>query len=149
MKALNFNELSAKYVVDLFIRCNMAESGPPIGTVLGNLGVNSAKFCKEFNDFTKQLPSYFVLKVRILIFENRTFSFFIKAPSTSFILNALRFEKIFDVQHHDRIHKRSFLCITFKDLIRLARFKFFNFSIKSVLSMLWSTVKCAGIIIIN
>ena len=39
--------------VSIYLRAQMAESGPPLGTVLGNLGVNTVKFCKEFNDFTK------------------------------------------------------------------------------------------------
>ena len=31
----------------LYIRANNAESGPPLGTTLGNIGVNTIKFCKE------------------------------------------------------------------------------------------------------
>lgn len=136
MRSLSISELSARYVIDLFIRSSMAESGPPIGTVLGNLGVNSAKFCKEFNDFTKQLPFYFVLKVRILVFENRTFSFFVSLPSTSFILNSLRAEKLFDVWHYDRTHKRLSLCVLVGDVISLTRLKFFNFAVSLTLSIL-------------
>lgn len=88
-----YNGVPIKHAVDIFIKSNGAETGPPLGTILGNLGINSAKFCKEFNEFTKFLPNYFVLKVRIFIFENRSYSFFIKAPSSSFILSSLKIEK--------------------------------------------------------
>jgi len=50
--------LEVKNVVFLFIRSQHAESGPPLGTVLGNIGINAVKFCKEFNEYTKDLPSY-------------------------------------------------------------------------------------------
>lgn len=126
MKNLFYNGAPVKHAVDIFIKSNGAETGPPLGTILGNLGVNSAKFCKDFNEFTKHLPSYFVLKVRILVFENRTFSFFVKAPSTSFILSSLKFEKAIKVKYFDRMHMRSVFCIRFNDLLKLSKFKFFS-----------------------
>ena len=57
--------------VSLYIKAGKAEAGPPLGTVLGNLGVNSSKFCKEFNAFTENLPSYFKLKVNIVTIIHR------------------------------------------------------------------------------
>jgi large subunit ribosomal protein L11 len=78
--------LAVKNIVFLFVRSQMADSGPPLGTVLGNLGINAVKFCKEFNEFTKELPSYFLLKIKILIFEDRSYSFSILSPTTGFIL---------------------------------------------------------------
>jgi ribosomal protein L11 len=67
--------LEIKHIIFLFIRAQGAESGPPLGTVLGNVGINAIKFCQSFNDFTKELPSYFVLKVKILIMEDRSYAF--------------------------------------------------------------------------
>lgn len=51
-----------KQVITIMIRAKSAESGPPLGTVLGNIGVNAIKFAKEFNDFTENLPN--CLKVK-------------------------------------------------------------------------------------
>ena len=56
----------------MYIRANMAEAGPPLGTTLGNVGVNTLKFCKEFNEFSKDLPNFFILKVNC---TNVTFQF--------------------------------------------------------------------------
>lgn len=67
-----------------------------------------------------------MLKVRILVFENRTYSFFVKAPSTSFILSSLKFEKSVKVKHFDRMHTRSLFCIRLVDLLKLSKFKFFT-----------------------
>jgi len=80
-------------ILTIYIRAGQAESGPPLGTVLGNIGVQTAKFCKEFNDFTKELPSYFLLKVRIIISENKSFSFTVKEPSVGYIISLLKKEE--------------------------------------------------------
>lgn len=42
--------------ISLFLRAQSVDSGPPLGTILGNLGVNTVKFCKDFNEFTKDIP---------------------------------------------------------------------------------------------
>jgi len=51
-----------KIILNIYIRSNSAEAVPPLGTTLGNIGVNALKFCKEFNEFTKDLPNYFFIK---------------------------------------------------------------------------------------
>ena len=64
----------------IYIRANSAKIGPPLGTTLGNIGVNTAKFVKEFNEYTKDLPNYFLLKVKIEVSENKNFSFLKQTP---------------------------------------------------------------------
>ena len=86
--------MDVQFTVLLFLRSQFAESGPPWGTVLGNLGVNTVKFCKEFNDFTSDLPSYFLLKVKIFIAENKSFSFLVFLPSTGFLIGLLKFQRV-------------------------------------------------------
>lgn len=66
------NKHLVKHVKKIYLRAQSADPAPPLGTVLGNLGVNTNTFCTAFNLFTKQLPAYFSLKVTIYIFENRT-----------------------------------------------------------------------------
>ena len=98
----------------------MAESGPPLGTILGNLGINTVKFCKEFNDFTKELPTYFLLKVKIKILEDKSFNFNVALPSTGSIIGLLKFERTVDQSGKQIIQH----CISLKSIVQIALLKF-------------------------
>jgi len=73
-------------VLTLYIRANKAQTGPPLGTILGNIGVATVKFVKEFNEFTNTLPDYFLLGVKKIVKKNKSFTFFITMPSIGVIL---------------------------------------------------------------
>jgi len=99
MRNLNIeNNLKITHIKRCFLISKSAEPAPPLGTILGNLGVNTVKFCEDFNKFTQQLPAYFFLKVIIFIFENRTFKFNVKLPSSSYFLNILKYEQVIKVK---------------------------------------------------
>jgi large subunit ribosomal protein L11 len=117
----------------IYIKAGQAESGPPLGTILGNIGVQTVKFCKEFNDFTKDLPTYFILKVKILIAENKSFTFSVEQPSIGLIVSLLKKE--------EKLKKKDgteeiFYFIYFEDLIKLAKFKFPNFSLERSINII-------------
>jgi len=116
--------LDVKHIKKCFLMSQKAEAVPPLGTILGNIGVNTIKFCEEFNLFTKELPLYFSLKVVLHIFDNRSFKFLVNSPSTGFLLNLLKFEKKIKVKVHNRMHDKILICIHLKDLIQIALFKF-------------------------
>jgi large subunit ribosomal protein L11 len=117
----------------LYIKAGQAESGPPLGTILGNIGVQTVKFCKEFNDFTKELPTYFILKVKIFITENKSFTFNIEQPSIGFIISILKKEEI--IKKKDGTEETIYY-IFFEDLIKLAKFKFPNFDLKRSINII-------------
>ena len=100
-----------KQLKNLYIISQSADPSPPLGTILGNLGVNTVSFCTAFNLYTKTIPTYFLLKVKISIYENRSTSFIIDAPSTGNLLSLLKFEKLLKIQIHDRVQTKTFLCI--------------------------------------
>ena len=65
-----------------------ARPGPAIGQALGPLGINMAEFCKQFNEVTeskgyvKDIP----LSVTLNALSDRTFTFDVKTPPTSYLL---------------------------------------------------------------
>lgn len=133
-----------KFTIILFLRSQFAESGPPLGTVLGNLGVNTVKFCKDFNDFTSDLPSYFLLKVKIFITESKTYSFFVFLPSTGFLIGLLKFERV--IRSSGFEVKQS--CITLKSLIQLTLLKFPQVDLKISLKTICGSIISNNLLIV-
>jgi large subunit ribosomal protein L11 len=128
----------------LYIKAGQAESGPPLGTILGNIGVQTVKFCKEFNDFTKDLPTYFILKVTILILENKNFTFNVELPSIGFIISLLKKE--------EKIKKKdgtisSMYYILFEDLVKLAFFKFPNYNLERSINIIKGSLYSSKILV--
>lgn len=122
----------------------MAESGPPLGTVLGNLGINAVKFCNDFNAFTQELPNYFLLKVVILIFEDKSYSFSVSLPSVGFFLRLLKFDRIVKINGKDFTEQ----CIFLKSVILLSKLYFPDLDLKTAVSIICGSVQSSGLIII-
>lgn len=142
------NLLKVKYKKIIYLQAGKTESGPPIGTILGNIGVNASKFTQDFNNFTKDLPIFFFVKVLINIYENRTFNFLVTGFSITFAFKRLKFEKTIKVLQFDRFYEHKILCINFKDVILLALYKFNNMDIKKVIVIVLGILKSMNLIII-
>ena len=65
--------------VKLQIRAGEATPAPPVGTALGQHGVNIMDFCKQYNEATQQSRGQ-VIPVELTIYEDRSFSFITKQP---------------------------------------------------------------------
>lgn len=128
----------------IYIRANSAKSGPPLGTTLGNIGVNTMKFCKEFNEYTKDLPNYFLLKVTILITENKSFTFSVELPSVGFIISLLKKEEIFKDKNGTTQH---LYYITLEEFLKIAKFKFPNYDFKKSLRIIKGSLLSANILV--
>mmetsp|Transcript_7077 Transcript_7077/g.10145 ORF Transcript_7077/g.10145 Transcript_7077/m.10145 type:complete len:154 (-) Transcript_7077:650-1111(-) len=74
--------------VKLRVPAGAARPGPAIGQSLGPLGINMAEFCKKFNEesesqgYEKDTP----LSVNLNALSDRTFTFEIMSPSTSYLI---------------------------------------------------------------
>ena len=53
--------------LSFYLKAQTATVSPPLSNILGNFGLNTSKFCKEFNDLTDKLLNYFLIKVFIKI----------------------------------------------------------------------------------
>ena len=65
--------------VKLQIRAGQATPAPPVGTALGQHGVNIMDFCKQYNEATQQFSGQ-VIPVELTIYEDRSFTFVTKQP---------------------------------------------------------------------
>jgi len=72
-------------VVKLQIRAGQATPAPPVGTALGQHGVNIMEFCRQYNEATQAHMGQ-VIPVELTIYEDRTFSFITKQPPAAELL---------------------------------------------------------------
>jgi len=75
-------------VVKLAIEAGKATPAPPVGTVVGPLGINIQEFCTKYNDATRDKMGD-ILPVELTVYEDRTFDFVIKTPPTSFLIKKM------------------------------------------------------------
>ena len=66
-------------LVKLQITAGQATPAPPVGTALGQHGVNIMEFCRQYNEAT-QAQTGQVIPVELTIYEDRSFSFITKQP---------------------------------------------------------------------
>lgn len=72
-------------IIKLQIPAGQATPAPPVGPALGQHGVNSPEFCKQFNARTKDQEGM-IIPVVITVFANRSFSFITKTPPVGSLL---------------------------------------------------------------
>lgn len=72
-------------MVKLQIKAGQATPAPPVGTALGQHGVNIMEFCRQYNEATQQFMGQ-VIPVELTIYEDRSFSFVTKQPPASELL---------------------------------------------------------------
>ena len=66
-------------VVKLQIKAGQATPAPPVGTALGQHGVNIMDFCRQYNEATQAQMGQ-VIPVEMTIYDDRSFSFITKQP---------------------------------------------------------------------
>ena len=71
--------------IKLQIEAGKATPAPPVGTVLGPVGINLQEFCQKFNDETRDKMGD-VVPCEISIYEDRTFDFVLKTPPAAFLI---------------------------------------------------------------
>jgi ribosomal protein L11 len=95
--------MEIKNKLNIYILAQQADAGPPLGTILGNLGVNSTNFCKEFNSYTQDLPNFLTLSVTIHVFNNKSYKFFINELPLGKLVSLFKTEKITEIQGKELI----------------------------------------------
>lgn len=71
--------------IKLQIPAGAATPAPPVGSALGQKGVNIMDFCKQFNAKTADQPGM-VIPVVITVYSDRSFTFITKTPPAAVLL---------------------------------------------------------------
>lgn len=96
-----------KAIIRLQIPAGKANPAPPIGSALGQHGVNIMAFCKEYNERTAAQAGS-IIPAEITIYEDRSFTFITKMPPTAELLKkALGVEKGASDSGREKIGKLS------------------------------------------
>jgi len=94
-------------VVKLQIKAGQATPAPPVGTALGQHGVNIMDFCRQYNDATQAFAGQ-VIPVELTIYEDRSFSFVTKQPPAAELIKAAAgIEKGSDIPNRTKVAKLS------------------------------------------
>ncbi len=89
--------------VKVQLQAGAATPAPPVGTALGQHGVNIMEFCKAYNAATEAMRGN-VIPVEITIYEDRTFTFVTKTPpAAELIKKAAGLQKGSSVPHKDKV----------------------------------------------
>ncbi len=72
--------------IKLQVPAGQANPSPPIGPALGQRGLNIMEFCKAFNAQTQKMEPGSPVPVVITAFQDKSFTFEMKAPPASFFL---------------------------------------------------------------
>jgi large subunit ribosomal protein L11 len=89
----------------LRIPAGRATAGPPVGSTLGQWGLNMMQFINPFNEATKDMMGKDVI-VHIQVFEDRTFTWnTIGQPMTSLIKEKAGIQKGSSKSHLDKVGK--------------------------------------------
>lgn len=132
----------------IFLRSNKVESGPPLSTILGNFGINTVKFVKDFNDYTKDLPDYFLLVISVTIFNDKTYIFSLNQPSISFLLRVISSEKDFLIKGSGGYISQKYKVIKTNDIILISFFKYGFFNV-TTLKLILGTIQSMDLYVVE
>jgi large subunit ribosomal protein L11 len=94
-------------LVKLQIRAGAATPAPPVGTALGQHGVNIMDFCRQYNEATQQSAGQ-IIPVELTIYEDRSFTFVTKQPPAAELIKAAAgLEKGSDVPNRNKVGRLS------------------------------------------
>jgi large subunit ribosomal protein L11 len=99
-------EKKVKANLKMKIKGGQASAAPPVGSTLGQYGVNMMDFIQPFNDATKDQMGK-NLTVHITIYDDRTMTWrFVGTPTDDLIRAALKIDKGSGVPNKEKISKK-------------------------------------------
>src|SRR5215469_10044332 len=126
------------------IPAGRASAAPPVGSTLGQYGVNMMDFITPFNEATKDMQGATVT-AHITVYDDRTMSFrVVGAPTDDLIRAALKIQKGSGKPNSEKIAKK----LTDADLTKIAEAKAHDMNtddIPAVKKMVAGTARSMGV----
>ena len=95
-----------KATLKIKVRGGQASAAPPVGSTLGQYGVNMMDFINPFNDQTKDRMGQ-MLTVHVTIYDDRTMSWrVVGTPTDELILATLKVEKGSGEPNREKLEKK-------------------------------------------
>ncbi len=132
-----------KSILKLEIKGGEATPAHPLGPILGQNAINIGEFTKRFNEMTKDKKGY-LLNVRVLIYEDRSFDIIVKTPKTSDLI-----KKFAKVESGSKNSKKEIVGnITFAQVQEIAKLKMSDLNtadLDRAIKIITATAKNMGI----
>jgi len=126
------------------IRAGQASAAPPVGSTLGQYGVNMMDFINPFNDATKEMQGATVT-AHITIYQDKTMSFrVVGAPTDDRIRAALGIQKGSGRPNSEKVSKK----LSQADLTKIAEEKAADMNtddVEAVKKMVAGTARSMGV----
>ena len=126
------------------LKAGQASAAPPVGSTLGQYGVNMMDFINPFNDATRDMMGTMVT-VHITIFDDRSMAFrVVGAPTDDLIRAKLDIKKGSGRPNSEKIEKK----LTQQDLRVIAEVKAKDMnadSVESIMKMVAGTARSMGV----
>lgn len=136
-------EKKVKANLKMRIPAGKASAAPPVGSTLGQYGVNMMDFIQPFNDATKEMRG--ILTAHITIYEDRTMDFrVVSEPTDDLIRQKLGIQKGSGRPNTEKVSKK----LSQADLTAIAEVKAKDMNaedIESVKRMVAGTARSMGV----
>ncbi len=131
--------------IKLQIAAGKATPAPPVGSALGQHGVNIMGFCKEFNERTSK-DAGLIIPVVITVYQDKSFTFVTKTPPAAVLL-----KKACNIQSGSGVPNKTKVAKISKDEVRkIAELKMQDLTaanIDAAISMIAGTARSMGIVV--
>ena len=126
------------------IKAGQASAAPPVGSTLGQYGVNMMDFINPFNDATREMQGQ-IVTAHITVFDDRTMAFrVVGGPTDDLIRAKLGIQKGSGKPNSEKIAKK----LTQADLREIAEAKSKDMnaeSVESIMKMVAGTARSMGV----